>query len=705
MFDAPTRKAAGDNLVGFGDALNGRGADLNETIGKLPVLEDRLTSVMANLVGPEDGHPGLLLRALRRRARRGAGLEDERAPVHDDGRHVRRDLAPTSARCRTRSTRRRARSTRAPSRCASSARSSSTPPRCRPTSTAAAVELRRSLPDVNGALVAATPVQRRLVAAQRAAARTPSTRSTASSRRRRRTGRCAGCRRRSARSRRRSATSARTSRSATTGTTSGRSRPSTSPRRTTPAARSARCSTWARARRAPTASATPAPTSSPTARAACPATARQDLHGTFYGPAVTPDGKADCAAGQTGYVMAANPYRDKSVKGDPYRRAAVDRFAIAGAARPALRAARQERPRRRPRPVARAGRRDVHRLARRPRRRRPEGRHAVRRRRSPRHGAFRVGLADAAGRRRRRRTSASRRRSRSATTTRSRRSSRRRTTSARTRPCASRASRSARSRRSRTPRTAAQAARRDDAPRAQGPAAAPRRDDEDPPAHLPRGQLLRRRAAGLGVGAEAPRRRPHPDQPDERAGPARPGAVSASRRRRAATCRASSRSSRAASATAARPALNRSIPYWAPAYRDTSIVADALQGTENHDLSRFIANEGATAAALDRHAEELKSLIVDFDATAATLAAHDRQLSSAVAELPRTLRAGRARAAHAQRRVPAGAAPDPRRAPGRALLVARRSTPRSRSSARCAASCPSPSCAACRATCAPSCRR
>jgi phospholipid/cholesterol/gamma-HCH transport system substrate-binding protein len=86
-------------------------------------------------------------------------------------------------------------------------------------------------------------------------------------------------------------------------------------------------------------------------------------------------------------------------------------------------------------------------------------------------------------------------------------------------------------------------------------------------------------------------------------------------------------------------ALNRSIPYWAPAYRDTSIVADALQGTESHDLSRFVKDEGTTAAALDRHATELKSLIVDFDATAATLAAHNAQLSSAVAELPRTLRA------------------------------------------------------------------
>jgi phospholipid/cholesterol/gamma-HCH transport system substrate-binding protein len=87
-------------------------------------------------------------------------------------------------------------------------------------------------------------------------------------------------------------------------------------------------------------------------------------------------------------------------------------------------------------------------------------------------------------------------------------------------------------------------------------------------------------------------------------------------------------------------ALNRSIPYWAPAYRDSSIVADALQGTENHDLSKFIEHEGTTAAALDRNATALKSLIVDFDATAATLAAHNRQLSNAVAELPNTLRAG-----------------------------------------------------------------
>jgi hypothetical protein len=57
-----------------------------------------------------------------------------------------------------------------------------------------------------------------------------------------------------------------------------------------------------------------------------PGGSKQHLHANFYGPAVTADGKADCAAGQTGYVFAGNPYRDASVKDDPYRRAVVDRF-------------------------------------------------------------------------------------------------------------------------------------------------------------------------------------------------------------------------------------------------------------------------------------------------------------------------------------------------------------------------------------------
>ena len=49
MFDAPTRRASQGNLKGFGDALAGRGADLNQTIQVAPELFDHLRSVMANL--------------------------------------------------------------------------------------------------------------------------------------------------------------------------------------------------------------------------------------------------------------------------------------------------------------------------------------------------------------------------------------------------------------------------------------------------------------------------------------------------------------------------------------------------------------------------------------------------------------------------------------------------------------------------------
>jgi phospholipid/cholesterol/gamma-HCH transport system substrate-binding protein len=98
---------------------------------------------------------------------------------------------------------------------------------------------------------------------------------------------------------------------------------------------------------------------------------------------------------------------------------------------------------------------------------------------------------------------------------------------------------------------------------------------------------------------------------------------------------------------------NRSIPYWEPAYRDSSVVADALQGTEQHDLSRVIDKAGATAQAIDRNREQLKSLVTDFDTTAAAFAARDTDLSAAVGELPRTLRAGMPALAALNRSFPA----------------------------------------------------
>ena len=99
-------------------------------------------------------------------------------------------------------------------------------------------------------------------------------------------------------------------------------------------------------------------------------------------------------------------------------------------------------------------------------------------------------------------------------------------------------------------------------------------------------------------------------------------------------------------------AFNRSIPYWAPAYRDTAIVDDALLGRNEHDLSGYVRGAGATAAALDRNSVALKSLITDFNTTAAALARESAPLQAAVAELPRTLRAGRPALAALDRAFP-----------------------------------------------------
>jgi virulence factor Mce-like protein len=55
MFDAPTRVAIQTNLLEFGNALAGRGVDLNAAIGQLKPLVEVLTPVMKNLADPNTG--------------------------------------------------------------------------------------------------------------------------------------------------------------------------------------------------------------------------------------------------------------------------------------------------------------------------------------------------------------------------------------------------------------------------------------------------------------------------------------------------------------------------------------------------------------------------------------------------------------------------------------------------------------------------
>jgi virulence factor Mce-like protein len=85
--------------------------------------------------------------------------------------------------------------------------------------------------------------------------------------------------------------------------------------------------------------------------------------------------------------------------------------------------------------------------------------------------------------------------------------------------------------------------------------------------------------------------------------------------------------------------FNRSLPYWEPAYRDSAIVGEAMLGETGHDLSGYVKNAGATAAALDRNRARLKGLITDFHTTAHAFAVQEANLRTAVGELPSTLNA------------------------------------------------------------------
>ena len=283
------------------------------------------------------------------------------------------------------------------------------------------------------------------------------------------------------------------------------------------------------------------------------------------------------------------------------------------------------------------------------------------------------------------------------TTTRCRPSSRRPTTSRTARPCAI-AGVNVGKVTGDQPRRGRQAGRaRDDADRQEGPADPQGRDDEDPPAHLPRGQLLRRRQPGLAVGADA-RTTATASRSTRRARRSSSTRSSARcRRRRARTCRRccdelstgpEGRGRRAAT-TASIPLLGARLPRQRDRRRRAA-------GHRSPTTSRATSTRPApTAEALDRNREQLKSLVTDFDTTA------------------RRVRRARAGALGRRRRAAAHAATPAMPALGalnrsfpavRGLIRAARPAVRSSGPAidasmpvrppGCAASCPSPSCAA-----------
>lgn len=87
-------------------------------------------------------------------------------------------------------------------------------------------------------------------------------------------------------------------------------------------------------------------------------------------------------------------------------------------------------------------------------------------------------------------------------------------------------------------------------------------------------------------------------------------------------------------------AFNRSIEFWADAYRNTALASDALLGTEEGDLFRVLRGQQGTFEALSRNPEALRDLVTNFNVTAAAFAREDDALEAAIPELRDVLEVG-----------------------------------------------------------------
>ncbi|MEA2360063.1 MAG: phospholipid/cholesterol/gamma-HCH transport system substrate-binding protein [Solirubrobacteraceae bacterium] len=324
-FDPPTRRAAQQNLEGFGDAFAGRGADLNQTIQDAPPLFTHLSSVMANLNDPRTDLPSFFT-SLDAAAR-------EVAPVSRTNAHLFTTMANTFGALSSDPKALQDTISKSPATLAAGTESlrvqrpflEHTAALSRDLDVAAS-ELRDALPTVNSALRVGTPVQRRSVTlsdglnqalgALDDLVRTPTT-----------TGALRGL-------------------TATVDTLAPQLR-FLGPYVTV-------CNYWniwwtfvAEHLSAPddTGSSQRAllnvsglnepgtdhvgnsgANEFAHGQGAGPGTADEFLHANFYGSAVDGSGNAQCGAGQTGYIQAYNPFRDRNVQGDPYQGAVTDPF-------------------------------------------------------------------------------------------------------------------------------------------------------------------------------------------------------------------------------------------------------------------------------------------------------------------------------------------------------------------------------------------
>jgi phospholipid/cholesterol/gamma-HCH transport system substrate-binding protein len=87
-------------------------------------------------------------------------------------------------------------------------------------------------------------------------------------------------------------------------------------------------------------------------------------------------------------------------------------------------------------------------------------------------------------------------------------------------------------------------------------------------------------------------------------------------------------------------AFNRSIPYWTPAYKYSSLANDATLGTQPHDLSKLVRAQGKVFRSLSSDEQSLGDLVTNLNTTFGAFASQDQNLRAAIPALDNVLKVG-----------------------------------------------------------------
>ena len=87
--------------------------------------------------------------------------------------------------------------------------------------------------------------------------------------------------------------------------------------------------------------------------------------------------------------------------------------------------------------------------------------------------------------------------------------------------------------------------------------------------------------------------------------------------------------------------FNEAIRYWERAYRDSAAVSEAYLGTEEHDLSRLLREQGKVFGALVRNEDALKGFVTNLNRTMGAFAVQEDNLKATIPQLRDVLKVGR----------------------------------------------------------------